>query len=120
MLSYPTKLWGINNESRGLKKEARDQNGLVQPYGYRHTGITSCHRSHRPCGTLDNSIEDRLHVLGRAANDAEYLGGCRLMFQGFAQFRIALAEFLEQAHVFDGDNGFGGEGFKKLIVCEKA
>ncbi len=32
-----------------------------------------------PCRALDDGIEDRLHVRGRAADDAEHLGRCRLM-----------------------------------------
>ena len=65
------------------------------------------------CGALDDGIEDRLHVRRRAADDAEHLGRRRLMLQRLAQFRIALAEFLEQPHVFDGDDGLIGEGFEK-------
>ena len=47
-----------------------------------------------PRCALDDGIEDRLHVRGRAADDAEHLGRCRLMLQGLAQFRIALASSL--------------------------
>ena len=53
-----------------------------------------------PSSALDNGIEDRLNVSGRAANDAERLGGRRLMLQGFAQFCVAFLDFLEQANVF--------------------
>ncbi len=42
---------------------------------------------------LDDGVEHRLHVRRRAADDAEHLGGRRLMLQRFAQFRVALAEF---------------------------
>ena len=68
-----------------------------------------------PRGALDNGVEYRLHVRGRAADDAEHLGGRRLMLQRLAQFRVALLEFLEQAHVLDGDHGLIGEGFQELI-----
>ena len=34
-----------------------------------------------PGGALDDGVEDRLHVRRRAADDAEHLGGCRLMLQ---------------------------------------
>ena len=67
-----------------------------------------------PRGALDDGVEDRLHVRGRAADDAEHLGRCRLMLQGLAQFCVALLEFLEQPHVLDGDHGLVGEGFKQL------
>ena len=75
-----------------------------------------------PRGALDDGVEDRLHVRRRAADDAEHLGGRRLMLQRLAQFRIALAEFLEQPHVLDGDHGLVGEGFEKfdLFISERA
>ena len=37
-----------------------------------------------PRGAFDDGVEDRLHVRGRAADDAEHLGRCRLMLQGLA------------------------------------
>jgi hypothetical protein len=39
---------------------------------------------------LDNRIEHRLHVRGRPTNDPEHFGGCRLMLQRLAQFRVTL------------------------------
>ena len=36
------------------------------------------------------------------------------MFQGFAQFRIALLDLLEQAHVLDSDHGLVGEGLQQF------
>ena len=65
-------------------------------------------------GAFGNGVEDRLHVRGRAADDAEHFGGCGLMLQGLAQFRIALLKFLEQPHVLDGDHGLVGEGLNEL------
>ena len=74
-----------------------------------------------PGGALDDGVEDRLHVRGRAADDAEHLGRCRLMLQRLAQFRVALLQFLEQPHVLDGDHRLVGEGFEQcdLLVCER-
>ncbi len=66
-----------------------------------------------PRGALDDGVEDRLHVRRRAADDAEHLGRCRLMFQRFAQFCVALAELLEQPDVLDGDDRLVGEGFEE-------
>ena len=42
-----------------------------------------------PRGALDDGIQHRLHVRGRAADDAEHLGRCRLMLQGLPQFCVA-------------------------------
>ena len=74
-----------------------------------------------PRGALDDGVEDRLHVRGRAADDAEHLGRRRLMLQGLAQFCVALLEFLEQPHVLDRDDRLIGEGFEKrdLLVGKR-
>ncbi len=53
---------------------------------------------------LDDGIEHRLHVGGRAADDTEHLGGCCLMLQRLAQFRVALLDLFEQADVLDRDD----------------
>ena len=73
-------------------------------------------------GALDDSIEHRLHVGRRAADDAEHLGRRRLMLQRLAQFCVAFLDFFEQAHVFDGDDRLSGEGFEKsdLLVSERS
>ncbi len=76
-----------------------------------------------PRGALDDGIKDRLHVGGRAADDAEHLGGCRLMFQGFTQFRVALARVsLNKPHVLDGDHRLIGKGFQQrdLLLRKRA
>ena len=74
-----------------------------------------------PRGALDDGVKDRLHVRRRAADDAEHLGGCGLMLQGFAQFCVALLHFFEQPHVLDGDHRLIGEGLEKsdLLVGER-
>ena len=73
-----------------------------------------------PGGALDDRIEDRLHVCWRAADNAEHLRRRRLMLQRFAQFCVALAEFLEQSHVLNGDHRLVGESFEEsdLLVGE--
>ena len=51
---------------------------------------------------LDQCIEHRLQVEGRAADDLEHVGGGGLLLQRFAQL-------VEQAGVLDGDDGLAGE-----------
>src|SRR4029434_7922679 len=65
-------------------------------------------------GALDDGVKHRLHVRGRAADDAEYLSRRRLVLQGFAQFCVALLDFLEQPHILDVDDSLIGEGFQEL------
>src|SRR5262249_45535628 len=69
--------------------------------------------STNPGGALDDGVEDRLHVRGRAADNAKHLGGRRLMFQSFPQFCIALLDLLEQSDILDGDDGLISEGLEE-------
>ena len=65
---------------------------------------------------LNDSIEHRLHVGRRAADYAEHLGGCGLMLQRLAQFRITFAKLLEQSNVLNGDNGLVGKSLKQFYL----
>ena len=56
----------------------------------------------QPRRRLDQRIEHRLQIEGRAADDLEHVGGGGLLLQRFAQL-------VEQAGVLDGDDGLGGE-----------
>ena len=88
--------------------------------GPRNHGVSLLESHHHiinptnPRCAFDYSIEHRLHVRGRAADDAEHLGCRSLMLQGLAQFRVALLDLFEQPHVLDGDDGLVGEGFEQL------
>src|SRR5262245_30323606 len=64
--------------------------------------------------TFDDSIQERLHVRRRAADDAQHLGRRRLMLQGLPQFCVALLDLFEQSHVLDRDHGLVSEGLKKF------
>src|SRR5215831_10808942 len=66
-------------------------------------------------GALDDRLEHWLHVRGRAADDAEHFGCCRLMLQSLAQFRIALLDLLKQAHVFDGNHSWSAKVLRRAI-----
>ena len=49
-----------------------------------------------PGRALDDGVENRLHVRGRAADDAEHLSRCRLMLQRLAQFCVAFLSSLNK------------------------
>ena len=51
---------------------------------------------------FDESLQHRLQIEGRPADDLEHVGGGGLLLQGFAQF-------VEQPRVLDGDDGLSGE-----------
>ena len=58
-------------------------------------------------GTLDDGVQNRLHVRRRAADDAENLGRRGLMLESLSQFRIALLESLKQPDVLYGNKPSG-------------
>ena len=72
----------------------------MEPIWARGTNVPLMESQHHvidptnPCRALNDGIEHRLHVGGRAADDAEHLGRCRLMLQGLAQFCVALRSSL--------------------------
>ena len=90
MLAYPANLWLINrpHAANGYGTEMSPQNHGVPIVESQHHVIDPAN----PRRALHDGVENRLHVRGRAADDTEHLGGCRLMFQSFAQFCIALFE----------------------------
>src|SRR5262249_11963948 len=120
-LAHPTKSWFINTDlfavsGHRYRTEMRPRNEIVALTKSQPQVIDSAN----PGGTLDDGIEYGLHIRRRAADDAKHLGRCRLMLQRFAQFCIALLDFLEQAHILDGDDRLIGESFEKydLLVGE--
>ena len=54
------------------------------------------------------SVEHRLQIEGRAADNLEHVGGGGLLLERLARSR-ALAQFVEQPRVLDGDDGLSGE-----------
>src|SRR5262245_42199574 len=58
---------------------------------------------------LNESIEYRLQVESRPADDLEHISGGGLLLQRFAQIAIARLQLSKQAHVLDRDNGLIGE-----------
>ena len=104
MLAHPAKPWVVNID---LGVGRYGYGAKMSPYKHCVPLVESQRyiiNPTNPSGALDDSVEHRLHVRGRPADDAEYFGRRRLMFQGLAQFRIALLQFLKQPHVFDGDH----------------
>src|SRR5262249_38093212 len=71
---------------------------------------------------FNERLQHRLEVESGAADDLEYVGGGGLLLQRFAQFLRALAQFLQKARIFDGDDGLIGEVRDQfdLFVRERA
>src|SRR5262245_41939257 len=103
MLAYPAKLWLINTNlaaGDGYGNEMSPNNHSVSLAEPQQHVINPTD----PRRAFNNGVKHRLHIGGRPADDAEHLGCCRLMFQGFTQFCVARLDFLEQPHVLDGDD----------------
>src|SRR2546428_13546171 len=99
LLVHPTRAWTVNielNSVDGYRTEVSPRNQKVaftesQQYVINPTN---------PGGALDDRIKHRLHIRRGAADDAEHLGGCGLMLQGFAQFRVSVTGYLEHSAIF--------------------
>src|SRR5262245_64101140 len=113
MLTHPLKIWLINTDLNA-------SNGYRTKMGPRSQNVSVAEPQHHiidptnPRRALDDSIQHRLHVRRRAADDAEHLGSCCLMLQSFAQFGVPFLQFLEQAHVLDRDYGLVGKRLQQL------
>jgi hypothetical protein len=59
-------------------------------------------------------LENGLELSGRARNDAQHFGGRRLLLQRLAQIVCALAQLLEQAGIFDGNDSLTGKALNQL------
>src|SRR5262245_33199725 len=88
MLAHPVISWLINTDLFAANggygsKMSPHKHGVA--FGESERDIID---SANTGGALDNGIEHRLHVRGRAADDAEDFGSRSLMLQRFAQFRV--------------------------------
>ena len=63
----------------------------------------------RRAADSDECIEHCLQLECRTANDLQDIGSGGLLLEGFCQVSGALAQFVEQPRVLNGDDGLGGE-----------
>ena len=70
--------WSRHEDRYGTKMSPQYHNVPLMESQYHVINPTN------PGGTLDDGVEDRLHIRRRAADDAEHLGRCRLMLQSLA------------------------------------
>src|SRR5262249_33879635 len=110
MLANPAMVWLIN-----IDLDAANRDGTkMSPR--RHNISVAESQQHvidptNPSSTLDDGVEHRLHVRGRAADDPEHFGRCRLMLQRLARFCVTFLQFLDQRYVFNGHHALIREGF---------
>src|SRR5262249_29739844 len=65
-------------------------------------------------GVRQHGLKDWLKLARRAGNNLEHLRRRSLLLQRLAEIVGALAQFIEQPGVLDGDDGLGGEVLDKL------
>src|SRR5262245_21700445 len=92
MLTYPANMWLINRPHAaygyGTKMSTRKDGVLLAESQYHVIDSTNFGRA------LDNRVQYRLHVCGRAVDDPQYLRRRRMMFQGLANFLRLLRDCL--------------------------
>src|SRR5215470_15304850 len=64
-------------------------------------------------GTLDDRIEDRLHVAGRTRDDAQDLAGGGLPLERRSEVVVARGQLLREPGILDRDCGLVGEGLEE-------
>jgi hypothetical protein len=99
---------GVNSDAQSFTIDPKD--GGVQ-------GITQASRAR--C----HSVEHRLNIGRRTADHPQNLARCSLSLKGFGHLRmgcgkrlVLLLQFLEQAHVLDGDDRLSREGLEQRDV----
>src|SRR5262245_40439801 len=108
MFAQPAKPWLINTNRFAATRYGYGTN--VSPHNHSVPLAESQHHivnTTNTRGALHDGVEDRLHVCGRAADDAEHLGCCGLVLQRFLKL-------LEQSNVLDSDDGLVGKSCYKL------
>ena len=74
--------------------------------------LPNCRHRRCACRVLQHGLEHGLQIERRAADDLEHVGGRGLLLQ--RSVIGALAQFVEQPRVLDGDDGLGGEVLQQL------
>ena len=70
-----------------------------------------------PRRILQHGLEHRLQLARRALNDAQHVRRRRLLLQRFGEIVGALAQFVEQPRILDGDDGLGGKTRQQVDLC---
>jgi len=68
----------------------------------------------KPGGRFGYCVQHRLHIGGRAANDAEHIAGRGLVFERFFEVARTGLQFAEQPRILDRDDRLVGEGAHQL------
>src|SRR5262249_23283647 len=114
MLAHPAVMWLIETDDAddgyGPKMGARNHRVSFKESQHHIINPTNS------CRALDDSIEDRLNIGRRAADNAEHLRRCGLMLQCLPQFCVALLDLLKQANILDRDDRLRGKGFEQCYL----
>src|SRR5262249_2950021 len=92
----------LENRRRVVHRDDAERISLVQ-YQRAELRLAVAYR------ILQHRVEYRLQLAGGTADDPRHLGGGGLLLHGLVRIIGALAQFVEQAGVRDGDDGLAGE-----------
>ena len=96
-------------------REAQDRAGPINvalaAVDDRHFGAA------QPSGGLDQRIQNRLQIEGRAADDLQHIAGRGLVFERFLEVAGALLQFAMRLGAGDGDHRLLGEGLQQLDLA---
>ena len=86
---------------------AQPPNAICHPHGEEE----KCAKSSitEPRAVRQHCLENGLKVARRSRDDAQHLGGCRLLLQRLGEVGRALAQFIQQSRILDGNDSLGGE-----------
>src|SRR5262249_38173608 len=94
-VSHAPQLCGVTCRQRAMECNISKAITLTDPQG----PVT---RLTYPRRVREHSVEYRLQLAGRRADDAQHLRGCRLLLEG-------LPKLVKQPRVLNGDDGLRGE-----------
>ena len=66
---------------------------------------------------LGEAVENRLHIDGRGRDGPKDIAGCGLPSQRLFEIPRARLHLVEEAHVFDRDDGLVGEGLQEVDLA---
>src|SRR5215470_496174 len=112
MFAHPENLWNIHTDFDATNRYGTKMSPCNQTVPLAESQYHVINAAN-PSGALNDGLKDRLHVRGRAADDAQHLSCRRLMLQSVTQLRVALSDLFEQSHVLDGDDRLIGKSFEK-------
>src|SRR5438094_566991 len=119
MFGKPHPIRGCNERSWGIIRQGAEMSSAWRNVSFDDPKVDVLDAAY-PGRALADRVQHRLDIRGRAADDAQDLGGSRLVLQRLAEGGVSLHKLMEQPHVLDGDHRLVRERLQQgnLIACE--